>query len=159
MDITISTTRAALAMAEAPACGTFEVVLPDTCAMPFFARIGILAIVADAVRAARGLADLSALAARIEAVLDGGILGASITAPIRDGTTPEGLLDLSGFDFDRLAAMFENQPDAVRRHQPGGGAPRPRKADRRRTHHFRHAHPAQTQADEGGGVGSEGRRP
>jgi type I restriction enzyme R subunit len=55
-------------------------------------------------------ADLSVLAARIEALLQGAILGASITAPVRPGNAPDGLLDLSGLDFDKLGHLFAGQP-------------------------------------------------
>ena len=88
----------------------YRAVLPDNRAAAFFARVAALAIVADAVRGMAGPTDLSALAARIEALLRGAILGASITAPLRSGGASDGLLDLSGLDFDKLGELFAGQP-------------------------------------------------
>ena len=88
----------------------YKAVLPDNRAAAFFARVAALAIVADAVRGMAGSTDLSALAARIEALLQGAILGASITAPLRSGGASDGLLDLSGLDFDKLGELFAGQP-------------------------------------------------
>ena len=88
----------------------YKALLPDDQAAPFFARVAALSIVADAVRATIKPPDLSALAARMETLLDAAILGVSITAPVRDGATNEGLLDLSGLNFDKLAEMFAGQP-------------------------------------------------
>jgi len=88
----------------------YQAVLPDNRAAPFFPRVAALAIVADAVRGMARPADLSVLAARIEALLQGAILGVSITAPLRSVDAPNGLLDLSGLDFDKLGEMFAGQP-------------------------------------------------
>ena len=88
----------------------YKALLPDDRAAPFSARVAALSIVGDAVRAAIKSPDLSALAARMEALLDAAILGVAITAPVRDEATSEGLLDLSGLDFDKLAEMFAGQP-------------------------------------------------
>jgi len=87
----------------------YKAVLPDNRAAPFFPRVAALAIVADAVRGMAGPTDLSVLVARIEALLQGAILGASITAPFRSGGAADGLLDLSGLDFDKLGELFAGQ--------------------------------------------------
>ena len=88
----------------------YKALLPDDRAAPFFARVAALAIVADAARGTIKRPDLSALAARIEALLDAAILGVSIEAPVRDGATNTGLLDLSGLDFGKLGETFAGQP-------------------------------------------------
>ena len=88
----------------------YKAVLPDNRAAPYFPRAASLAIVADAVRGTVKPADLSRLSARIEALLDAAILGVSISAPLRTGTPGDGLLDLSGLDFDKLAELFAGQP-------------------------------------------------
>jgi len=88
----------------------YKAVLPDNRAAPFFPRVAALAIVADAVQGMAGPTDLGALAARIKALLQGAILGASITVPLRSGSAPNGLLDLSGLDFDKLGELFAGQP-------------------------------------------------
>lgn len=115
----------------------YKAVLPDNRAAPFFPRVAALAIVSDAVRGMAGPADLSALAARIEALLQGAILGVSITAPLRSGSAPDGLLDLSGLDFDKLGDLFVGQPRTA--------AEAVRKAAEAKTHAMAAANP--TRAD------------
>lgn len=99
--------RAFLRLADA-AVRAFKAVLPDNRAALFMPRVATLSIVADAVRGMVGPADLSSLAARMEALLQGAILGASITASLRG--EGDGLLDLSTLDFDRLGELFAGQP-------------------------------------------------
>ncbi len=99
--------RAFLRLADA-SVRAFKAVLPDNRAASFMPRVATLSIVADAVRGMVGRADLSGLAARMEALLQGAILGASIEAPLRG--VGDGLLDLSALDFDRLGELFAGQP-------------------------------------------------
>ena len=99
--------RAFLRLADA-AVRAFKAVLPDNRAASFMPRVATLSIVADVVRGMVGRADLSGLAARMEALLQGAILGASIEAPLRG--VGDGLLDLSALDFDRLGELFAGQP-------------------------------------------------
>jgi type I restriction enzyme R subunit len=103
--------RAFLRLSDA-AVRAYKAVLPDNRAVPFFHRAAVLAIVADALRGMARPADLAAYAARIEALLHGAILGASVTAPLRAGAA-DGLLDLSGLDFDRLGELFAGRPHAA----------------------------------------------
>jgi len=100
--------RTFLRLADA-AVRAYKAVLPDNRAAPFFPQVAALSVVADAVRARVGTASLPALAARIEALLSGAILGADVAVPFRTGVA-DGLLDLSGLDFDKLGTLFANQP-------------------------------------------------
>lgn len=88
----------------------YKAVLPDERAAPYLKRTAALAVVAEAVRGASSRGDLNRLSARIEALLDGTITGASITAPVRTGASGDGLLDLSGLDFERLGEAFAGRP-------------------------------------------------
>jgi type I restriction enzyme R subunit len=54
--------------------------------------------------------DISALSAKIEALLDEKIEGVAITAPIIQGDEAGGRVDLSGIDFEKLATMFGQRP-------------------------------------------------
>jgi hypothetical protein len=54
--------------------------------------------------------DISAVSAKIEALLDEKIEGVSITAPIIEGDEARGRVDLSAIDFDKLARLFSNRP-------------------------------------------------
>jgi type I restriction enzyme, R subunit len=85
----------------------FKAVLPDPAADPFRVDAAVLHVMADKVRSLRPRTDISAVAARIEALLDDAILGVDITAPIRTGDDTAGLFDLSKIDFDKLRAQFE----------------------------------------------------
>lgn len=100
--------RTFLRLADA-AVRAYKAVLPDNSAAPFFPRVAALAVVADAVRARVGTGSLPALAARIEAMLNGAILVEDVAAPLRTGPA-DGLLDLSCLDFGKLGALFANQP-------------------------------------------------
>ncbi|MCW3477549.1 DUF3387 domain-containing protein [Limobrevibacterium gyesilva] len=82
-------------------------VLPDDGAAPFLKR---MAVVAQAVRNQFGPPDISALAAKVEALLDENILGVEITAPVREGDNTRGMTDLSKIDFGRLAELFLKAP-------------------------------------------------
>ena len=85
----------------------FKAVLPDPAADPFRVDAAVLHVMADKVRSLRPRADIAAVTARIEALLDNAIMGVDITAPIRTGDDPAGLFDLSKIDFDLLRAQFE----------------------------------------------------
>jgi type I restriction enzyme R subunit len=85
-------------------------VLPDDRAAPFLKRTAALAVVAQAVRNQLGPPDISALAARVEALLDENILGVEITAPVREGGDTKGMTDLSKIDFEKLADLFLKAP-------------------------------------------------
>lgn len=103
--------RAFLRLSDA-AVRAYKAVLPDQRAVAFFHRAAVLDIVAGALRSMAGPADLAAYAARIEALLHSAILGASVTAPLR-ASAADGLLDLSGLDFDRLGELFAGRPHAA----------------------------------------------
>ncbi len=88
----------------------YGAVLPDERAAPFLRRVAAVAVVAQAIRNHLGPADISALAAQIEALLDQNVLGVEITAPIPEGGPAEGAVDLSTIDFEALAAAFAKAP-------------------------------------------------
>jgi type I restriction enzyme, R subunit len=54
--------------------------------------------------------DISAVSAKIEALLDEKIEGVAITAPIIEGDEAGGRVDLSAIDFEKLAQMFASRP-------------------------------------------------
>jgi type I restriction enzyme, R subunit len=54
--------------------------------------------------------DISAISAKVEALLDEKIEGVAITAPIIEGDEPEDRVDLSAIDFDKLAKLFASRP-------------------------------------------------
>jgi len=57
-----------------------------------------------------GAADISAISAQIAALLDQRIEGVAILTPIVEGDRPEGRVDLSGIDFEKLASLFTTKP-------------------------------------------------
>jgi type I restriction enzyme R subunit len=57
--------------------------------------------------------DISALAAKIEALLDEKIESIAITAPIIPGDDPAGRVDLSSIDFEKLAKLFASRPNTA----------------------------------------------
>jgi type I restriction enzyme R subunit len=57
-----------------------------------------------------GPVDISAIAGRIEALLDEKIEGVAITAPIIEGDEASGRVDLSNIDFEKLASLFAGKP-------------------------------------------------
>ena len=57
-----------------------------------------------------GPVDISAIAAKIEALLDEKIEGVAITAPIIEGDEAGGRVDLSNIDFEKLATLFASRP-------------------------------------------------
>ena len=88
----------------------YRAVLPDERAAPFLRRVAALVVVAQAIRNRLGPPDISALAARMEALLDANILGVAITAPMHEGDETAGATDLSGIDFEKLAGAFAQAP-------------------------------------------------
>jgi hypothetical protein len=93
-----------------PCMRGYRAVLPDERATPFLRRVAELVVVAQAIRNQIDPADISALAAQVEALLDENILGVEITAPVREGTDTTGLTDLSAIDFEKLAEAFMKAP-------------------------------------------------
>src|SRR5262249_32054030 len=81
---------------------------PAACA--YLRPVATLHVVAEALRGKLGPVDISVLSAKIEALLDEKIEGVSITAPIIEGDEPEGRVDLSSIDFEKLAMMFAQRP-------------------------------------------------
>ena len=91
----------------------YKALLPDDRAMPFIKPVASFQVVADAVRNHLGPADISAVAAQIEALLDANLEGVAITAPIRQGDDTEGMVDLSSVDFDKLGKLFAQRPHST----------------------------------------------
>lgn len=92
------------------AARAYKALLPDERAAPFLKPVAVLHILADAIRAKLGPADISALMAKIEALLDAQVEGVTITAPIVEGDDRGGRVDLTDIDFDKLAKLFEAKP-------------------------------------------------
>lgn len=88
----------------------YKALLPDERAVPFLKPVAVLHTLAEAVRAKLGPVDISAVQARIAALLDEKIEGVAILTPIVTGDQAEGRVDLSGIDFDKLAALFDTSP-------------------------------------------------
>ena len=65
---------------------------------------------ADSVRAKLGPVDISAVSAKIAALLDEKLEGVAILTPIVEGDTAQGRVDLSGIDFEKLASLFQVSP-------------------------------------------------
>lgn len=101
--------RGFLRLADAAQRG-YQAILPDPRAEPFLRRVAALVVVAKAIRNQLGPADISALTAQVEALLDANILGVEITAPVRVGGDTAGLTDLSTIDFEKLAEAFLKAP-------------------------------------------------
>jgi type I restriction enzyme R subunit len=64
----------------------------------------------EAIRGKLGPVDISAVSAKIEALLDKTIEGVAITAPIIEGDEAAGRVDLSAIDFEKLAKLFATRP-------------------------------------------------
>jgi type I restriction enzyme R subunit len=88
----------------------YKALLPDTRAAPYLKPVAIVHVVAEAIRGKLGPVDISAVSARIEALLDARVEGVAITAPIIPGDDRGGRVDLSDIDFDKLAELFRQQP-------------------------------------------------
>ena len=88
----------------------YKALLPDERASPYLKPVATLHVLAEAIRGKLGPVDISAIAAKIEALLDQKIDGVAITAPIIEGDEAGGRVDLSNIDFEKLAKMFAKQP-------------------------------------------------
>jgi type I restriction enzyme R subunit len=88
----------------------YKALLPDEKAAPFLKQVAVHHILADSIRAKLGPVDISAISAQISALLDEHLEGVDILAPIAEDDRPEGRVDLSAIDFDKLAGLFTTQP-------------------------------------------------
>ncbi len=88
----------------------YKALLPDERAAPYLKPVATLHVLAEAIRGKLGPVDISAIAAKIEALLDEKIEGVAITAPIIVGDEAQGRVDLSAIDFDKLANLFSSRP-------------------------------------------------
>jgi type I restriction enzyme, R subunit len=88
----------------------YKALLPDERAAPFLRPVAVFHVLADAVRAKLGPADISEIQAKISELLDERIEGVAILTPIVEGDRAEGRVDLSGIDFDKLATLFSSNP-------------------------------------------------
>ncbi|HEY2708605.1 MAG TPA: type I restriction endonuclease subunit R [Caulobacteraceae bacterium] len=102
--------------------GLFKAVMPDPRAEPFRRPSAAIQVIAERMRMLVGRPEVSAVQARIEALLDQSITGVAINAPIRDADDGmEGLFDLSAIDFEKLKALIgkpgakRNRAQALRR--------------------------------------------
>jgi type I restriction enzyme R subunit len=91
----------------------YKALLPDDRAAPYLKPVAALHVIAEAVRGKLGPVDISAIAAKIEALLDEKIDGVAITAPTIEGDAAGGRVDLSAIDFEQLAKLFAKQPRTV----------------------------------------------
>ncbi len=91
----------------------YKALLPDERAAPFLKPVAVFHTLSDAVKAKLGPADISAISAKIAALLDDKIDGVAILTPIVEGEAAEGRVDLSGIDFDRLATLFSTSPNTA----------------------------------------------
>lgn len=88
----------------------YKALLPDEKAAPFLKPVATLHVLAETTRGKLGPVDISAIAAKIEALLDEKIEGVAITAPIIEGDDAGGRVDLSAIDFEKLAKLFASRP-------------------------------------------------
>ncbi len=88
----------------------YKALLPDDRAAPYLGPVAAIHTMSDAVKAKLGPVDISAISARIAALLDEKIEGVAILTPIVEGDSAEGRVDLSGIDFDKLASLFATTP-------------------------------------------------
>jgi type I restriction enzyme R subunit len=92
------------------AARAYKALLPDDRAAPYLKPVATLHVLAEALRGKLGPIDISAISAKIEALLDEKIEGVAITAPIIEGDNAGGRVDLSAIDFEKLAKMFASRP-------------------------------------------------
>jgi type I restriction enzyme R subunit len=92
------------------AARAYRALLPDDRAAPYLKPVATLHVLGEALRGKLGPVDISAVSAKIEALLDEKIEGVAITAPIIEGDEAGGRVDLSSIDFEKLAAMFGQRP-------------------------------------------------
>jgi len=88
----------------------YKALLPDERAAPYLKPVAVLHVVGEAIRGKLGPVDISAISAKIEAMLDDHVDGVAITAPIVAGDGAEGRVDLSNIDFEKLAKLFLKNP-------------------------------------------------
>jgi type I restriction enzyme R subunit len=88
----------------------YKVLLPDERAAPYLKPVATLHVLAEAIRGKLGPVNISAVSAKIEALLDEKIEGVAITAPIIEGDEAGGRVDLAAIDFDKLAKLFAGRP-------------------------------------------------
>ena len=89
----------------------YKALLPDERAAPYLKPVATLHVVAEAIRGRLGPVDISAVSAKVEALLDEKVEGVAITAPIIEGDAAGGRVDLSAIDFEKLAAkLFADRP-------------------------------------------------
>ena len=88
----------------------YKALLPDERAAPYLGPVAVIHTLSDAVKAKLGPADISAVAARIAALLDEKIEGVAILTPVVEGDRAEGRVDLSDIDFEKLASLFATTP-------------------------------------------------
>ena len=88
----------------------YKALLPDERAAPYLKPVATLHVVAEAIRGRLGPVDISAVSAKVEALLDEKVEGVAITAPIIEGDAAGGRVDLSAIDFDKLAKLFVDRP-------------------------------------------------
>jgi type I restriction enzyme R subunit len=88
----------------------YKALLPDERAAPYLRQVAIIHTLADSVRAKLGPVDISAISAKIAALLDEKLEGVAILTPIVEGDTAQGRVDLSDIDFERLASLFQVSP-------------------------------------------------
>ena len=92
------------------AARAYKALLPDERASPYLKPVAVLHVIAEAIRGKLGPVDISAISAKIEALLDERVEGVAITAPIISGDDRGGRVDLSDIDFEKLAKLFQSKP-------------------------------------------------
>lgn len=88
----------------------YKALLPDERAAPYLKQVAVIHTLADSVRAKLGPVDISAISAKIAALLDEKLEGVAILTPLIAGDTPHGRVDLSGIDFEKLGSLFKTSP-------------------------------------------------
>jgi type I restriction enzyme R subunit len=88
----------------------YKALLPDERAAPYLKPVAAFHTLSDAVKAKLGPVDISAISAKIAALLDEKIEGVAILTPIVEGDAAEGHVDLSDIDFEKLATLFATNP-------------------------------------------------
>jgi type I restriction enzyme R subunit len=88
----------------------YKALLPDERAAPYLRQVAVIHTLADSVRAKLGPVDISAISAKIAALLDEKLEGVAILTPIVEGDTAQGRVDFSDIDFERLASLFQVSP-------------------------------------------------
>ncbi len=88
----------------------YKALLPDERAAPYLKPVAAFHTLSDAVKAKLGPVDISAISAKIAALLDEKIEGVAILTPIVEGDAAEGRVDLSDIDFEKLVTLFATNP-------------------------------------------------